>query len=130
MANTIEPLLQQITSSERTSGLMNIFMGLSQEQQVALMEWARSLCMKIAAYIEQHAAMEASGMMTTLNLPAPKMYIELALKIGMIRAVSADNEELAKGCEQACRTVLGDNKVKDVTDFKETVRLAQRLSKW
>lgn len=130
MADDINALLQKVTNSERVAGLMATFQNLPKEEQLPLLEWARSISMRLANYIEKHALIEASGSSEHVDLPVPKIYVELALKIGMIRGISTNNTELITGCEQAYRQIMGDTKVKNIEEFKQIVTLTLQLGKW
>ena len=123
-------LLQKVADSERMVGLMNTFLGLSKEEQVALMEWARGICMKLAATQERQLVVTNSGGKESLDLPAPKMFIEIALKVGLIRALMTNNTELVLGCDNMYKHIFGDAKFKLLEEFKELVVSALRLSKW
>jgi len=129
--NAIDLLLQKVTNSERESGTMTVFQSLSKDEQVALLEWSRSICVKLASYIEKRAVISHLGGSEKLDLPLPKMYVELALKIGVIRAQATNNPELLKGCETAFKEVLGgETRIKAFEEFKHLVALMLQLSKW
>ena len=130
MSAEITSLLDSVIQGGGAAGLMSTFQSLPKEKQTALMEWARSMCIQLARYVEQASLAQATGSSAALNLPAAKIYVELALKIGIIRAIGTNNDDLLKGCDQAVRQVLGETKISAIENFKDTVRLALRLSKW
>lgn len=130
MPDNHNPLLQKVADNERMVGLMNTFLGLSKEEQVALMEWARGICMKLAAMQEKQQVLTNSGGKESIDLPAPKMFIEIALKVGLIRAIMTGNTELEAGCDNMYKHIFGDAKFKLLEEFKEIVLSALRLSKW
>lgn len=128
MAIDINALLQKVSNSERTSGLMTVFQALSREEQVTLLEWARAISVKVASFLEKQSL--DTGRNESMDLPAPKPSIELALKVGVIRALTTDNKDLLDGCNRAFKDVVGEARYKNFEDFQEMVRLALHLSKW
>lgn len=128
MATDINTLLQKVSNNERASGLMTVFQALPREEQVALLEWARTICIKLSSVMEKQSLDTARP--ESVDLPAPKPFIELALKVGAIRALTTDNKDLLDGCQKAYKHVLGDAKYKVFEDFEETVLLTLHLSKW
>lgn len=130
MADDMNSLLQKVSNSERVNGLMSTYLALPKEEQLPLLEWARSISMRLAGYIEKQSVIENTGSNDHVDLPVPKIYVELALKVGIIRAISTNNTELLEGCDSAYRHVMGDTKAKGLEEFKNTVSLALQLSKW
>lgn len=129
MAGDATALVQKVANSERNLGLMTLFQSLSREEQVALMEWARAICIKLSSFVEQQSLSEI-GRTGQLDLPAPKPFIELALKVGAIRALTTDNTNLMEGCMRAFKDVLGDTKLREFEHFQEMVLLHLHLAKW
>lgn len=121
-------LLQKVSNDERTKGLMTVFTALGREEQLALLEWSRAICIKLSSVIERQSL--ETGRADGIDLPAPKPYVELALKIGVIRALTTDNQDLLDGCAKAYKQVLGDGKYKSLEEFQNIVLLSLHLSKW
>lgn len=130
MQAEISPFLQKVAEAERSEGLMNVFLRLSKEEQIALLEWARSIVTHLAGVQEKQNALSMNNLSGSVDLPAPKMYIEIALKVGMIRALMTKNEDLSRGCESMYKQVFGEQKFKMLDQFKELVTLAIHVSKW
>ena len=130
MTEDINGLLQKVSNTERANGLMSTFQNMPKEEQLPLLEWARSICIRLASYIEKQGVIEATGSSDHVDLPVPKIYVELALRVGIIRALSTNNTELLTGCEHAYRHVMGDNKAKALDDFKQVVTLSLQVAKW
>lgn len=130
MPNEISPFLQKIAETERTEGLMSVFLRLAKEEQIALLEWARSITTSLASVQEKQATLSINGLSGSIDLPAPKMYIEIALKVGIIRALMTKNEDLLHGCDNMYKHVFGEQKHKLLDQFKELATLAIQVSKW
>lgn len=130
MQGEISPFLQKIAETERTEGIMSVFLRLSKEEQISLLEWARSLCMQLASSQEKQVSLALNSLHGTVDLPAPKMFIEIALKIGIIRGLMTKNEDLVHGCEAMHKNVFGEQKHKIIESWKEIVALAIDVSKW
>lgn len=128
MSANITSLLQKVSNDERSIGLMTVFSALSREEQVALLEWSRSICIKLASFMERQSLDSVRA--DSIDLPAPKPYVELALKVGAIRALTTGNEDLLTACTKAFKQVLGEARLKHFDEFQETVKLSIHIAKW
>lgn len=126
----VTPLLQKIADLERNQGLMTIFQHLSREEQLALMEWSRAMCIELASMVELQEVYKLSGRNDNIDLPVPKIFIEIALKTAAIRGIMAGNDDLQTGCDTMYKHIFGESKAKAFDVFKDNVRLAVQLSKW
>lgn len=127
MSNEMNAFLEKFSAAERASGTMTTFQSLGQEEQMAMLEWARATCMQISVYIEKQTFNKSAESGT---LPVLKFHAEIALKVGMIHAIARENNELLAGCEAAYRHVFGDAKMKVIDEFKHVVKLFVQLSRW
>lgn len=129
MTANVDALVHKVSDLERVSGLMSVFQSLSREEQVALLEWARSICIKLAGVIEKRSLTEG-GRTESVVLPTPKPFVDLALRVGAMRALTTGNEDLLDGCKKAYRQILGDSKYKALEEFEKVVLLTLHLAKW
>lgn len=130
MHDDITNFLQKISASERSSGMMTAYQSLSKEEQLKLLEWARAACIRLANYLEKQSMLILTGANEHVDLPVPKIFADIALKVGIIHGTFRDMPDLIEGCVNTYRLVFGEAKHKVIDDFKEIARLTVQVSKW
>ncbi|MCC8189602.1 MAG: hypothetical protein LIP77_03045, partial [Planctomycetes bacterium] len=88
----VNVILQKLGENERTNGMMNAFQALPREEQIQVLEWSKTMCMRLAAMMEKQKVVENSGRAEPVDLPAPKMFVDTALRIGVVYAMLHQNK--------------------------------------
>lgn len=130
MPDDINSFLQKVSSIERSSGMMTAYLSMSKEDQLKLLEWARTACLRLANYLEKQSMIILSGTNEHIDLPVPKIFADIALKVGIIHGTIRNLPDLIQGCVNIYRHVFGENKLKVIEDFRDTALLTVQVSKW
>ena len=126
----INNFLQKVSGMERNTGMMTAYLAMSKDDQLKLLEWSRSACLRLANYLEKQSMIILSGTNEHLDLPVPKIFADIALKVGIIHGTIRNMPDLVEGCVNTYRQIFGEAKLKMIEDFRDIALLTVQVSKW